>query len=353
MFTIEEIKERKLLIFECISGSKAYGLSLPESDTDIKGVFVLPKEEYYGMEYTAQVSDKKNDVVYYELKRFVELLYKNNPNILEMLNTPEESILYKHPLFDIFKPEIFLSKLCKNTFAGYAMSQIKKARGLNKKIMNPMSKERKGVMDFCYILYHQGSVELKKWLKKNKYQQEQCGLVKIPHMKDLYGLYYDEHTDCGYQGIVRERTNDTVILSSIPKEVKQKTILYFNKDGYKKYCKDYREYWAWVENRNEHRYENTISSGKNYDSKNIMHTFRLLNMALEILSEGEIRVKRPDRLALLKVRSGAYCYEELLKMAENKLTEINKACNHSKLQDKPDKKKADEILYFIRHEIYK
>ncbi len=84
--TIEELRNRNLIILECISGSKAYGTHLPTSDTDIKGVFVLPEEAYFGMNCTEQVSDESNDVVYYELKRFIELLYRNNPNLMELLH---------------------------------------------------------------------------------------------------------------------------------------------------------------------------------------------------------------------------------------------------------------------------
>ena len=47
---ISELRDRNLIVLECISGSKAYGLDTPESDTDIKGVFVLPKNEFYGVE---------------------------------------------------------------------------------------------------------------------------------------------------------------------------------------------------------------------------------------------------------------------------------------------------------------
>ncbi|RYZ53120.1 MAG: nucleotidyltransferase, partial [Sphingobacteriales bacterium] len=36
--TIQELKEKNLLLRECISGSKAYGLDTATSDTDIKGV---------------------------------------------------------------------------------------------------------------------------------------------------------------------------------------------------------------------------------------------------------------------------------------------------------------------------
>jgi predicted nucleotidyltransferase len=44
------------------------------------------------LEYTEQVSDASNDVVYYELKRFIELLYRNNPNLLELLSSPADCV---------------------------------------------------------------------------------------------------------------------------------------------------------------------------------------------------------------------------------------------------------------------
>lgn len=75
--TIQEIKDKGLLLFECISGSKAYGLDTSQSDTDLKGVFYLPKDQFYGLEYIPQVNNETNDEVYYELGRFVELLCKN------------------------------------------------------------------------------------------------------------------------------------------------------------------------------------------------------------------------------------------------------------------------------------
>ena len=115
--TITDIKENKLLLFECISGSKAYGLDTPQSDTDLKGVFYLPKKHFYGLEYIPQISNETNDEVYYELGRFVELLAKNNPTILELLATPDDCILYRHPLMNRLNIDMFLSKRCKDSFA--------------------------------------------------------------------------------------------------------------------------------------------------------------------------------------------------------------------------------------------
>ncbi|MDH6601611.1 putative nucleotidyltransferase [Myroides gitamensis] len=146
--TIDEMKAQELVLFECISGSRAYGLATKDSDTDIRGVFYLPKEQFYGLNYIPQISNETNDIVYYELGRFIELLRKNNPNILELLATPEEFVLFKHPIFDKIRLEDFLSKLTKEAFAGYAMSQVKKAKGLNKKVFHPMDKQRKELLDF-------------------------------------------------------------------------------------------------------------------------------------------------------------------------------------------------------------
>ena len=273
--TIDYIKNNGLLLFECISGSKAYGLNTPESDTDIRGIFYLPKEKFYGLNYIPQVEDEQKDEVYYELGRFVELSLKNNPNMLELLATPEDCVLYRNPIMDKLTIDMFLSKLCKNTFAGYAISQIQKARGLNKKILNPMSKERKTILDFCYVLHDNGgSLQLDKWLSLRGYRQENCGLASINHVKGFYDLYYCE--DGGFRGVMSCPNANEVALSSIPKNMLPQTRLYFNGDGYSTYCKEYREYWSWVEKRSEVRFNNTLSHGKRYGAKNMMHTIRLL-----------------------------------------------------------------------------
>ena len=350
--TIEDLKEQDLIIYECISGSRAYGLDVPTSDTDIKGVFLLPQNEIYGLNYIPQVANETNDEVYYELGRFIDLLKKNNPNILELLATPEDKILHKHPLIDKIKPALFLSKICKDSFGGYAFQQVKKARGLNKKIVNPVDKQKKSILEFCYVLHNQGSVELSKWLEINNFKQEQIGLVNIPHFKDTYGIYYDKNNDLSYKGILRKENATMVSLSSIPKGEKTVGHLYFNQDGYKKYCKDYKEYWDWVDKRNEHRYQDNLAHGKNYDSKNMMHTFRLLDMAIEILATQKINVWRPNREELLSIRRGEWQYDELIEKANEKMELVQKAYEESTLPVKPDEEKIDNLLVGLRKTFY-
>jgi hypothetical protein len=245
---------------------------------------------------------------------------------------------------------LILSKLCKNTFGKFALSQIKRAKGLKKKIVNPIGKKRKSLLSFCYINHQSGSISLLDFLENNQWSQDNCGLCNIAHMKNIFGLYYAENL--GYKGIIKSEESNAISLSSIPKQATQKALLYFNKEGYSVYCKEYKEYWEWVENRNEERYKNTMNHGKNYDAKNMMHTFRLLEMAIEIGHNKVVNVVRPNRNFLLDIKSGRYEYEDLLVMAKEKQQEMELAFKHSDLPERPDIKMINELTFKLRDQFY-
>ncbi len=149
-----------------------------------------------------------------------------------------------------------------------------------------------------------------------------------------------------------ENAND-ISLSSITKEARPVAILSFNKSGYSSYCREYRESWEWVAKRNDARYQNTLSHGKNYDAKNMMHTFRLLAMAEESGQEGTINVRRNDREFLLSIKQGEFEYEELVQQAEAKIAEIVQIYENSALPEKPDIAKIEQVLVKIRTELYR
>lgn len=348
--TVDWIKNNGLLIFEVITGSRSYGLDTATSDTDIKGVFVLPKDMFYGLEYTAQVNNETNDIVYYELKRFMELLSKNNPNILEMLNVPENCVLQKHKIMDMPQSEMFLSKLCEQSFANYAFTQIRKAYGLEKKIVNPIDEERKSVLDFCFVYENKDAAPLRKYLEERSLEESKIGLAAITHMRDCYNLYYSN--EFNYSGVTKKENANEVSLSSIPKGEKSMAMLYFNKDAYSVYCKQYKEYWEWVAKRNEERYKTTMSHGKNYDAKNMMHVFRLLLMAKEIATEGRINVYRKDGEFLLSIKEGKFEYDELVRQADALKEELPLLYRQSDLKDEPDVETINELLVKMREEYY-
>ena len=188
------IKSNRLL-YKYVRGSHLYGLETKDSDIDYGGLFFADKNDFLGLSfnYSPQVSDAKNDETWYEIGRFCELLLKSNSTILEALFVPEDKMVVKPnpiimPLFE--NRDKFITKDCFKPFVSYAIEQIKKARGLNKKIVNPIL-ERKWPLDFCYTFKAQGSTPVKYWLEYRNLKQEYCGLVNIPNMHDIYGVYYD------------------------------------------------------------------------------------------------------------------------------------------------------------------
>jgi len=347
---------------ESVAGSNAYGTNTPESDRDIRGVFIQPLNDILKYGFVEQVSDEKNDVTFYELGRFMHLIAGNNPNILELLAAPEDCIIYKDPLFEMIEKckEDFLSKKVRWTFAGYAIEQIRKARGYNKK-MNWEEKEmtRKTVLDFCYILEKGGSIPFKKFLEEinihypGGFTQKDFGLAAIDHAQDLYAMYIAPRRE--EWGIVsNEETANDVQLTSIPKDIPVTHYLSFNKNGYSSHCIKYKEYQIWLKERNVNRFKMNKEHGKNYDSKNMCHTYRLLSMAHE-LSTGELRVRRTEEEIekLMKIRHGEYEYEDLLKEAEAMIAGLDTAFEASKLPDKPNDEKIKKILFDIRKYYYK
>lgn len=360
---ISGLKNKNLILFEAISGSRSFGLATESSDTDIRGVYYASKEDFFGLNYTPQISNETNDITYYEIGRFVELLQKNNPNMLEILASPEDCIQHKNELMNWLKPEDFLSKLCKDTFAGYAVSQIRKAKGLNKKILNPVDKERKSILDFCFILKNQGSIPLKKWLRefpssggvsegRGGLLQEKCGLVSIDNTKGIFALFYDNSGDLQYKGIIQSGEANQLSVSSVPKDEKPIAYLFCNLDAYSTYCKDYREYWKWVSERNEDRYNVNQQHGQNYDSKNMMHTIRLLQSCEQIFKNGSLNIRVENRDELLNIKAGNWSYDTVMKKAEDLIKSIAFHYSHSKLPEFPDISKTTKILTEIREVLY-
>lgn len=414
-YTFESVRNDGLLIYEYIRGSHAYGLQKPDgsSDVDTAGVYIEPIEQVLGMglDFQEQISDEKGDNVWYGLKKFFNLLLTSNPTVLESLFIPKDKILYEHPIMTEIKKhrEKFVTKECFKAFIGYAKTQILKARGLNKKIVNPVN-ERLEPLDFAYTFYNQGSTKVKNWLEYRGLDQKYCGLVRIPNMREVYGVYYDwgnhfegngmtifdleeeyfqakksflqndpydskiynlcnflmEYTNkespigalssldmkpIGYKGMVGDDgMSNELRLSSVSKGVKPICYISYNKDGYTKHCKDYKEYKDWEKYRNPERYRENITNNKGYDAKNMAHSVRLLHMGIEIAKTGVINIDRTniDRDFIMNVRLGKMSYDELINYLDSKKEEMDKAIEESTIPDKIDTDFVNNILLNIR-----
>jgi hypothetical protein len=355
------------IILKTIVGSQAYGTNIETSDTDYKGIYIQPIREVLGFSYVPQINVTK-DETYYEVKRFLELAMSSNPTMLELLFVPPDCIITQEPEYAILRAHRswFVTKQARNSFGGYAVEQIKKAKGLNKKMNWEKEKFiRKNVIDFCYLSVDGKSKPLREWLKSEKIHPRFVGMVKLDHMADCYTMYWDsaaqyaapEHDNprfkdvkpLGYKGIESEDGNH-LLLSSIPKYIQPVTegAVYFNKSEWNSHTADCRSYEEWLENRNTARYVETQVHGQKIDGKNLMHCIRLIETAKEIASTGTLNVRRPNREDLLKIRRGEVDLNKLIEQAEEGIAKMDGLFAKSTLPDKPDPKKIEELLLLLR-----
>jgi predicted nucleotidyltransferase len=79
------------------------------------------------------------------------------------------------------------------------------------------------------------------------------------------------------------------------------------------------------------------------NSKHGYHLVRLLKMAREILTDGKVIVKRPDREELIAIRNGAWSYDQIVEWADRQDKELDEVMAKSKLPKAPDRAKLDKI----------
>lgn len=389
------IVENDLILAETVIGSHAFNLHNEKSDVDLYGIFYLHKDDFFSLHHRVDagfkdVVEKENpedsDITYMELGKFFELLNANNPNVLELLAAIDETNL-KHnvdrpfPKLDWTK---IISKKCEHSFGNYAIAQIKKARGLNKKIINPVDEVRKTPLDFCRVMEDGKTYDLRKWLAARQLDQKFCGVVALSNARDSYALYYDvisheifsEKYDqelvekikeyrrkndlpmgYGFKGIEMEDSNE-IRLSSIPKgdnipsgDIDFLCNISYNKDGYIKHCKDYEQYWKWVKNRNPERYNNNLK--QNYDTKNISHCIRLLSVAKEIgQGKGLILKRTEDRQFIMDVKYGKVEYDVAMEYAENIMKDLPDLYKNGNLPEIPDFEYLNDTLITLRKTLY-
>ena len=135
--SVEGLQGSGSIIFESVVGSHAYGTNTPSSDTDVRGVFLAPQKWHVGLHgVPEEVAIDKQDIKFYELKKFVRLASECNPSIVELLFMPEFCVRKVTPVYQklIDNRDVFMSRQAFRTFSGYAYSQISKAKGQNKMI---------------------------------------------------------------------------------------------------------------------------------------------------------------------------------------------------------------------------
>lgn len=92
---IENLENVKIL-YAVESGSRAWGFESPDSDYDVRFIYVRPKEFYLRLDKTRDVIewqlDETLDINGWDLQKTLRLIHSSNPTIFEWGNSP---IVYK------------------------------------------------------------------------------------------------------------------------------------------------------------------------------------------------------------------------------------------------------------------
>lgn len=160
-------------ILKVVSGSYMYGINTENSDKDYVGICIPTKDYSIGMYKFEQLEERTNpsnsekqnskadnDYTCYSLPKFIKLAYDNNPNILEVLFVPKESIIYCDNLGKqlLEHRKLFVSKRAFYKFMGYAIAQkrkliTKQSEGLRAKIVEKHGYDVKYASHLIRLLY--------------------------------------------------------------------------------------------------------------------------------------------------------------------------------------------------------
>ena len=133
-----EKKHNVKIIFAVDNGSNAYGIASKNSDIDLRFLYVETIENYLRLgreKDVIEIIDKENNIEYkgFSLDKFLKLLSKSNPSILEELNSPI-TYLEKNNFERItneikeLSVEFFSMKRCLFHYTGNAINDLKKVK---------------------------------------------------------------------------------------------------------------------------------------------------------------------------------------------------------------------------------
>jgi predicted nucleotidyltransferase len=115
------------VIYRCVVGSHAFGLAGESSDVDRRGFYLPPADLHWSLfDLPGQLENKETDECYWEIRKFILMALKADPNTLECFYTPK--VEFSTPIADelIAGRAAFLSKRIYQTYNGYVLSQFKR-----------------------------------------------------------------------------------------------------------------------------------------------------------------------------------------------------------------------------------
>ena len=160
------------ILYACESGSRAWGFASPDSDYDVRFVYVRPVQDYLRVKEQPDYIDAELNDVYdingWDLKKFFKQLYKSNPVIFEWADSP---IVYRtseewEKVKAVMKDYVKLKAMIYH-YIGLAESIMKKSFVGTEIVYKNYTYVYRAVLAASYVFY-----------KKNPAPTEYCKLVE-------------------------------------------------------------------------------------------------------------------------------------------------------------------------------
>lgn len=280
-------------------GSLAHNMYVPGTDpnsiddVDLMGFSFGDPKHYLGLTEWGSRGTKEfwhyeYDCVFYEAKKAISLLLQGNPNIMSMLWLRNSDYLYRSPegYSLLNNKQMFVGKHVYHSFAGYASAQLLKME----------TREPAQIREYLGVTYEmkrRGIHPTDQSLPDDVADATDCSSWGDEVLRARWSHYSKKGENMGYMGDKRKKL--------------------------------------------------VLKLG--YDSKNSAHCIRLLRMAKEFLSTGEMIVHRlNDAQELLDIKRGTWELKHLKEYAEQLFAEAKEAYLKSPLPPEPDRAKAESWL---------
>jgi predicted nucleotidyltransferase len=363
-----------------IAGSHSYGMARPESDIDVRGWVIPPKEYFFSFHKRFEQTEQKwtiNDFPWieeltryigihgleiqasepidsciYNVQKFVKLAANCNPNIIDLLYTDEEDILHMSELGAALrrKRDLFLTARAHYTFTGYAVAQLKRINTHRRWLLNPPTgipvRGDFGLPERTTIPADQREAaekliekQVRLWLLE---EAEIDATIVQTIQDDIAEAMASILAGKDFRETVRQAAAEWLGMSENFIDVLQR------EKRYKQAKNEWDQYQGWLKNRNPARARLEAKHG--YDTKHASHLVRLLLQAEEILREGWLTIKDKARAEFLtQIRNGSMTYEEVVQFADESMKRLEKLykSNDLAVPKKPDIEEIDDMMMSI------
>lgn len=324
-----------------IAGSRAYGMDGPESDVDLKGVAIPPREYFHGclrrfeqaasptdlavfvqdltVDEQAIASSVKLEGTVYHIVKFVKFAAEANPNILEVLFCRDAEVRLSTTIGERLREcrDLFVSARARTSFGGYAAGQLKRLKAFRRWIevppVAPPTRAEFGLPDRPVAPPDRLTVanaavdrEIASWR------------AELPGLDDAAA---DE---------LRRRLSALLVRAMPTSEVAESrtsagTIgpgpdldaAIRREKAYQDASREWSRYLQWRSRPESAR--GAAEARHGYDTKHAAHLVRLLKMGCEVMSTDRVEVWRGgiDAEELREIRAGAWSFERLLEHVES------------------------------------